>query len=90
MNIDTKYDELIFIKDEKFASYSFGSPFGEIKRVIYTPFITMVNLDYYDIENNWDYVYVDKKFCLDEYLYTQARYDRVIRRLPLWLRKSID
>lgn len=85
-----EYDELIFVKDEKFSAGVCGSPIGETKQFIHTPFITMVDLDYYDKKINWEYVYVDKRFCLDEYLYAQSRYNRVIRRLPLWLRKNID
>lgn len=82
-------DELIFIYSSKFSAGVCGSPFGEVKQFIHTPSIKLVNLDYYD-EEKWDYVYIDNKFSLDEYLYIQNRYDRVIRRLPLWLRKNID
>lgn len=43
-------DELIFIKSPKFFAGVMGSPAGELKQIINTPFITMVDLDYYDKE----------------------------------------
>ena len=43
-------DEIVFIKSPKFLSGVMGSPAGEVKQIICTPFITMVDLDYYDKE----------------------------------------
>ena len=45
-----EYDELIFIKDEKFSSGVCGSPMGEVKQFIHTPSVKLVNLDYYNEE----------------------------------------
>lgn len=79
-------DEIVFIKSPKFLSGVMGSPAGEVKQIICTPFITMVDLDYYDKEE-WDNVYVDPTFCLDEFLYAKKHYKNVINKMPKWIKE---
>lgn len=82
-------DELIFVYDYKFFAGVCGSPLGEIKQFIHTPSVKLVNLDYYDIEN-WDFIYIDENFNINEYLYAQQRYGKIIKGMPSWLHKNID
>lgn len=82
-------DELIFIKSPKFFAGVCGSPAGELKQIINTPSIKLVDLDYYNVED-WDYIYIDENFDMNEYLYTQKCYGRVIKGMPQWLQKNID
>ena len=77
-------DELIFVYDCKFSAGACGSPAGEIKQFIHTPSIKLVDLDCYDIED-WDFIYVDKNFNMDEYLYVQKRYEKIIKGMPFVL-----
>lgn len=82
-------DELIFVYDSKFSAGVCGSPMGEIKQFINTPSIKLVDLDYYDIEN-WDYIYVDENFNMDEYLYAKKHYEKIIKGMPQWLQRNIE
>ena len=82
-------DELIFVYDHKFSAGTCGSPAGELKQFIHTPSIRLVDLDYYDTED-WDFIYVDENFNMDEYLYAQEHYGKIIKGMPLWLHKNID